>query len=286
VFGGALLAPWLYGAAQAAGHYSRAAENIASQPFHRFVNRAMLGLALIGIIPLMRTIGMNSWRALGLGPERGRFADMAAGYAFGFGSFACVAAATVTAGARHWTMDAPQEFATELAGAAFAALIIALLEEVLFRGAVFGSLRSAQPLPLAIVISSAVYALVHFFDRPPAPATVDWKTGFTTVVQMFAGFTEVDRLVPSFFTLLLAGIILAMAYHYTGTLYFSIGLHAGWVFWLKMYRVITTGQGRTTTSFWGTGKMIDGWMAVVIMGILLVGLQAWRRREIRVTNAA
>ena len=282
--GGALLAPWLHAAAHWMAQYSSSAQGIASQPFHRFVNRAMLGLALIGIWPLMRGLGIDSWRAAGLAAVPGRFSNLAAGYAFGFGSLACVAAITVTAGVRHWDMDGPIAMAILAAGAS--AVVVATIEEVLFRGALFGALRAAQSVTVAIIVSSAVYAIVHFFERPPAPETVDWSSGFTTLGRMLAGFKDAERLVPAFFTLLMAGIILAMAYQYTGTLYFSIGLHAGWIFWLKIYRATTTPDLRAHASFWGTGKLIDGWLAVAVMGMLLMGLQVWRRRYIRVDHAS
>jgi membrane protease YdiL (CAAX protease family) len=283
LIGGALLAPWLHAAAQLAGQYSSTAQDIAGQPFHRFVNRSMLGLALLGIWPLMRGIGVDSWRAVGLAGVPGRCSNLAAGYALGFGSLACVAAITVAAGVRHWVVD--DDVAGAILTASASAVAVAIIEEVLFRGALFGAMRTALSLPVAIITSSVIYAVVHFFEWPPAPETINWASGIITLIKMLAGFTDVARLVPTFFTLLLAGVILASAYQYTGALYFSIGLHAGWIFWLKMYRAATTPDGRASTSFWGTGKMIDGWLAVVIMGLLLVGLQAWRRREVKVSHA-
>ena len=56
---------------------------------------------------------------------------------------------------------------------------------------------------------------------------------------MLAGFADFHALVPGFFSLTLAGILLGLAYQRTGNLYFSIGLHAGWIFWLKTYGAFT-----------------------------------------------
>ena len=80
---------------------------------------------------------------------------------------------------------------------------------------------------------------------------------------MLGGFADFHALVPGFFNLTLAGILLGLAYQRTGNLYFSIGLHAGWIFWLKTYGAFTTGAPHAATWFWGTGKMIDGWLALV-----------------------
>ena len=66
--GGALLAPCLYWLAQSlAGTFP----HLAQSPFHRFVNRALLAVALIGIWPLFRALGAASWRELGLVMPRG-----------------------------------------------------------------------------------------------------------------------------------------------------------------------------------------------------------------------
>ena len=47
-FGGALVAPWLYWAAQSLAMHFRALQHLADSPFHRFVNRSLLMLALAG----------------------------------------------------------------------------------------------------------------------------------------------------------------------------------------------------------------------------------------------
>jgi len=66
-------------------------------------------------------------------------------------------------------------------------------------------------------------------------------------------------------SLTLAGILLGLAYQRTGNLYFSIGLHAGWIFWLKVYGAFTAGAPHAATWFWGTGKMVDGWLALWVL---------------------
>ena len=61
--GGALLAPWLYWLAQTGAH---SFPQIAGAPFHRFVDRSLLLLALAGLWPLLRALGATSWRETGL----------------------------------------------------------------------------------------------------------------------------------------------------------------------------------------------------------------------------
>jgi uncharacterized protein len=87
---------------------------------------------------------------------------------------------------------------------------------------------------------------------------------------MMRGFANWEQIVPGFFNLTLAGALLALAYQRTGNLYFSIGLHAGWIFWLKSYGALTTDVPNANAWLWGTGKMIDGWLALVVLSLTLV----------------
>src|SRR5437763_16547281 len=86
--GGALVAPWLYWLTQL---FATWFPHLAGSPFHRFVNRALLGAALIGLWPLFRSLGARSSRDLGLVSPRGQWNNIGAGFALGFLSLAIVA---------------------------------------------------------------------------------------------------------------------------------------------------------------------------------------------------
>jgi membrane protease YdiL (CAAX protease family) len=273
--GGALLAPGLYWACLFGAAHWPGLSALADVPFHRVVNRSLLALALAGLWPLLRTLRANSWAAVGLVKSGDGWRKAATGFALGFASLACAALLAVIAGARHPDYSRSLPWVWSAVGSALAtAVVVACLEELLFRGAIFGSLRRAQPWPAALLLSSAIYALVHFFERPPEPAQITWASGLVVLAQMCHGFIELDRLVPGFFTLTLAGLILGLAYQRTGTLYCSIGLHAGWIFWLKLYRGLTTEQPGANAWFWGTSNLIDGWMSLLILGPVF--LLVWR----------
>ena len=95
---------------------------------------------------------------------------------------------------------------------------------------------------------------------------------------MFRGFGNFELLFPGFFNLFVVGAILALAFQSTGNLYFSIGLHAGWVFWLKSYGLLTNRVVRNDFIIWGSGKIIDGWLATSVLlfvfGILFLRYQS------------
>ncbi|MCL5095924.1 MAG: CPBP family intramembrane metalloprotease [Candidatus Omnitrophica bacterium] len=276
--GGALLAPWAYQLASWGAAQSPALEWLAREPFHRYVNRALLVLAVAGLWPFFRGLGVRRWSDLGLGSSSGQWGRLALGFGLGLGSLAAVVFAAAAAGARQWNWaHSAADYGRQLLGAMLTAMVVAVLEEVLFRGALFGALRKGFRWPTALVVSSAFYALVHFFQRPASPLPINWSSGFVVLPGMLRGFIDLEQLVPGFLTLTLAGGLLGYLYQKSGTLHASIGLHAGWIFWLKWYGFITEPVPAANTWFWGTAKLIDGWFALIVLG--MVGLVLWHWRH-------
>ena len=280
--GAALIAPWVYHLLQFAAEHHFAFQELANFPFYRFVNRCLLFFAVLGLWPFLRSLGIRSWKDLGFAPVALHYKKGIAGFLIGFCSLAVVAALAVSFGAR--IIDLRQTgnaLVAALLGATLTAIFVAILEESLFRGALFGALRKNNPWPFALLVSSAVYALLHFFGKPATPTIINWTSGFTTLASMFGGFVDLEMLVPKFFNLLIVGVILGFAFQRTGNLYFSIGLHAGWIFWLKSYGLLTQKVPKITIWIWGNGKIIDGWLATAVLlsvfGFLFVRDQNTKR---------
>jgi membrane protease YdiL (CAAX protease family) len=253
---------------------------LANIPFHRFVNRSLLALALIGLWPLLRSVGARSCQDVGLVRPTGQWRRFTGGLLLGFVSLACLAMVVLVVGARQVnTGVSPGRVPGKLMSAALSAAVVAVLEEILFRGAIFGALRKTCRWRGALAISSAIYAIVHFFSKPQSPAEIHWTSGLAVLPAMLRGFANVEQVVPGFFNLALAGALLALAYQRTGNLYFSIGLHAGWIFWLKSYGFLTRDTAGVNPWFWGTSRLIDGWFALFVLAIALWVLWKMLPRE-------
>ena len=144
--GGALLAPWLYWLAQPGAH---SFPQIAGAPFHRYVDRSFLLLALAGLWPLLRALGATS-AATGLVPPHGQSQKFSGGLLLGFVSLAFVAGIALGFGGRIFIHGLT---AHKIVGTIFSAIAtaasVATLEEILFRGGIFGGLRRVIYWPLA-----------------------------------------------------------------------------------------------------------------------------------------
>lgn len=275
--GGALLAPWVYWAAQ---HFADTAPWLADQPFRRYVHRCMLVLALGGMWPLLRSVGARSAKELGLVNPRGQWMRLLQGFLLGFASLAVIVVLTLLFGGREFARDLDALRVLKILGeGALAAVAVGLIEEVLFRGTIFGALRKHMPWMLAALISSAAYGILHFLKRVDDMPADHWYSGLVVLGHMLGGFADWRELIPGFFNLTLAGLLLAIAYQKSGTLYFSIGLHAGWIFWRRAYGALTDvvkvdgtpiPAARDHQWFFGSTTMVDGWLAVIVLVAALI----------------
>jgi uncharacterized protein len=265
--GGALLAPWVFRFSQFLSHSS---PGVAQQPFQRFLINSLLAVAVAGLWPLFRAQGVTSFREAGLANPISHWRKLLAGLAFGLGSLAVVAVISLAAGGRVFNSVSAGRLAWKLSGAVFSAAGVAMLEEVLFRGGVFGGLRRVFHWPFALVVSSMVYAVMHFLEDAEFHGAVTWVSGLELLPWMFGGDTAWAQLAPKFLNLTLAGVLLGLAYQRTGNLWFSIGLHAGWIFWLASYRLFTADVSGASAWFWGSSRMVDGWLAFGALSLALV----------------
>jgi membrane protease YdiL (CAAX protease family) len=281
LLGGALLAPWVYWAAHGVAQLTPLAAWLVRHPFHRYEHRALLLLAVLGLWPFMRALGVRSWRDLGVSSRPGRGGRLLGGVALSVGALALTAVVVLLAGARAVdTTIVPAALARTLGRAALTASVVSILEEVLFRGGLFGGLRRGDDWRRALIVSSLLYAILHFFGRPESPATVTWWSGLALLPGMLGGFADVHRLVPDFFNILAVGIVLALAYQRTGDLYCSIGMHAGWIFGASAYGALTVRTPGVAPGYWGSGILIDGWMALLVLSLTAVALLVWLPRTV------
>jgi uncharacterized protein len=269
--GGALIAPWVYGLVQVADAILPGLHSLASKPFTKYVNRCLMVLALAGLWPIWRAANLCSWRALGLGRRPGALGQMGWGFLFGLVTLAGVVVVTVSAGVRAFDQShGVASILRHLFTAALTAILVASLEEIAFRGTLFGALRKTLSWLAALVVSSGIYALLHFLQRPGVVEQVHWNSGLVVFVEMLGGFRDWSKLIPAFLNLTLVGVILGLAYQRSGSLYFSIGLHAGWIFWLKTYGFLTEEVRPEQSWFYGTSALINGWLSALLLTLVLV----------------
>lgn len=264
--GGALLAPWAWTLVQELAPGSA----LAHQPFRRYVDRCLLGVALLGLWPMARIGWFPGWRSVGLGWHPGARGQLLRGWAGGMLSLAAVAGVAIGFGARGWNSNHPLSlYLLHVARALGAAIAVSFVEELLFRGMILGALRRRYSFGLSALASSVLFAVIHFFRRPDPPDSVGPWTGIGMLAKMLSGLADPAWLLPGFLTLGWIGWILAWCRERTGSLWLPLGLHAGWIFWFKSYQFLTVPalHSGSWAWWWGSTRLHDGWLTLLVLGL-------------------
>lgn len=158
---------------------------------------------------------------------------------------------------------------------AIPAIAASLVEEWLFRGVLLGLwLRFSKP-QAACVGTSLFFAFIHFLEPPAGSAITDPASplaGFELLGKIMLHFTNPQFFVTDFATLFVIGMILSWARLRTGSLWFPIGLHAGWIFAFKGYNLLYRGVPSHAVHPWGLGDSLRSGLLPMLTLALTVGV--------------
>jgi hypothetical protein len=287
---GALLAPPLYWFGKSVvasgilldGPLAGVHESMERAQITRYFNRSLQFSALLLAYPFTRWIGVrrgSNWLLLEKNPRR--WTHLGAGFGLAAGALLLLGWIYVEIG-YYRGHDSGKPLHRLLLSAMGTGMSVALLEEFLFRGALFGLiLRTARPLP-ALVFLSAFFAIVHFLKPPDnleLPPVV-WHTGFWLTGQIFGQFGDLKFLAAEFTLLFCVGWVLGYARLKTSSLWLSIGLHAGWVFGIKLYSGLTRKALAIAEMMpWAGPSLRVGIWSVAVVALTGMFLWWWLRRR-------
>lgn len=243
---GAALAPLVYNIGKAAVDFRLFDEDgwltrvLEQSGFGRYFNRAMLLAALICLVPLLRSLQMKRGD-LGLEKNRRWLPHFAGGFVLAGGLLLLMGGMYLQLG-----LFAERDDGTswgKVAKFMQQGLGASVLEEFLFRGLLLAVVMRTAPTFTAALFVTFFFALVHFLKPPEGlvveEAQVGAGTGFWMVGQIFARFGNPIFIAAEFATYFAVGAVLVWARLRTRSLWLGIGLHAGWVFCLKLYNDMT-----------------------------------------------
>ena len=274
IVAGAVSAPWVHSALGALG---------LEMPFHKFCLRWLQGLALVGLWPALRCLGIGARGGFGLlGRDEGLSgpaAGIGRGLLWGAGCMLVVAAILLVLEVRVLKPGslAASIVATAVVKAALTAVAVSLVEELWFRGGLYTLSKAALGIGGAITFTSVLYAAVHFVraDTAVDPAQAGWLSGFEVLGHSLNRFTSSD-IEADFAALLIAGLWLGFARWLSGSVWLCVGLHAGWVLVIQSVRRLSTlHPEQAPAGFVGQFDGFIGWFAAGVL--LAAGLLFLRR---------
>lgn len=230
-------------------------------PWWRVFRRcASIAAVLVLWWMVARRSSEHPWQNLGLAPWRAGKRPLLQGAALGFGLVLLLGLAYLACDV--WEISVTQDrwrLWRTVIGFLPAALLVAVLEELIFRGYLLQRLMACSKA-LAVLGTSAGYALVHLKPAWTWPDSAMELTG-----------------------LFILGVVLALSVLRTGHLYLAIGLHASLAYWARLNKLLVEFP---TDSSWqwlvGTNRLVNGlvpWGLLVLIGVALI---RWNRRTISV----
>jgi membrane protease YdiL (CAAX protease family) len=271
-----VISPWM---AAGADWLASNWPNVQSEryPFSRVFNRAFMFSGIILFFACRRFLRLGKISELGLAKQPKSGSDVIIGWCLAVGSMIALASVMSVAGVfTPYFRLSLSESVSRCGEALFAGLFVGLLEEIFFRGILFKGLLEHGTAIRAFVLANLFYSAIHFVKPGERYFLhgLDPLAGFRHLVSTFAPFLDPVSLLPGFTGLFLIGVILSYTYMRTASLYFAIGLHAGWIFGLKTIRVFGDYSRQDLGWTFGSAdpKIVSGvaaWVGLFIVGILV-----------------
>ena len=233
---GSLAAPPVFNFLIALGRRHEALVYLRDLEFERVVSRSVLVAAIFLVVMTSRWSGLSSLGDFGFVRRKGWLKRVGRGFLLGSGSIAVLLLFGWAAGAYAFRSGAGEALLRGVLLYLAGALLVGFIEEGFFRGMIFGAFRRSYGIAGGAILASVVFSLAHFIqpDLPYGVVYGHWYSG----LEMFPHlFNKLDFSIHSFpfcLTLFAMGLVLCSFYVRERDVYFIAGLHAGWVWVIRM----------------------------------------------------
>jgi len=245
-------------------------------PFPRIFDRTVMATLFLAMLWAARDLQLGSLLAHGFKhPAKESSLRVLRGLAVSFCTIAILFALAITAGG-----SGAADFgkvASKIPSYILSAIAIAIIEEGFFRAFLLGGMRRDFGNIGALLASSAFYAVAHLVRSPARFYVTQFEpaAGLMTLAHSMDQLSHPATAIPTLIGLFLLGIVLGEAYLLTGSVYFSIGLHCGFVLGAKLWPKIIL--NRATLPWWIAGAgpvpLIAGAAAWAIALVILLSLR-------------
>ena len=279
VVAAALIAPWVGAFVDVLGFRF---------PFPRIFDRIVMITLAVVMIRSAKPLKLGARLKAGFANPVANLGRVARGFAIAIMAVAAIwTAATVISGSG---VAGSLKLLTHLPGTLAAALLIAIIEEAFFRAILLDGMRDDFGSRPALVLSAAVYALAHLV-RAPARFQLHGihpLAGLGVLAASFGQFSDPAAVIPPLIGLFLLGLVLGQAFLLTGTVYFSLGMHAGFVVGAKSWRFVTAAGDSLPIWLVGDARppLIGGAGAWIIALTLLLLIKPLSGTTARTSNRA
>jgi membrane protease YdiL (CAAX protease family) len=244
-------------------------------PFPRIFDRTVMVTLFLAMLWAARDLQLGALLARGFKhPRKESSLRVLRGLAVSFCAIAILFALALTAGGS----DAANfgAVASRVPGYILSAIAIAIIEEGFFRAFLLGGMRNDFGNMGALLASSAFYAVAHLVRSPAHFYVTRYEptAGLMNLAHSMDQLSHPASAIPTLIGLFLLGFVLGKAYLLTGSVYFSIGLHCGFVLGAKLWPKIIINHA--TQPWWiagpGAVPLVSAPAAWIIAIVILLAL--------------
>ena len=245
-------------------------------PFARIFDRAVMATMLITLLLFARRLALMDFLLRGFRNPRIGFGQAVRGLVLAAGAIGVLFVLTAFAGG-------------EISGAVIAssmmrylpaAVLIGAIEESFFRAFLLAGMEQEFGSFGALIVSSAIYALVHVARSPARVYLTQFEP--TAGVKTLVAYAERmfhPEVGPLLFGLFLLGLVLGAALILTRRVYCSLGLHVGFVLGAKTWRLAVSGTIPRWIAGPGAVPLVAAPAGWVISAIMLIFLPLFLRNQ-------
>lgn len=163
-------------------------------------------------------------------------------------------------------------------------IMASVIEEIVFRGILLGIFLRAMRPSRAIIALSVLFAALHFLEPSPGVKVLEPESmtaGLWLLGHIIGRFAEPMTLIAGLCTLTGVGLVLAYARWRTASLWMPIGLHAGWVFGIFVFKALTWPVAKLdpTFRFFIGYTLKEGLAPLIVVGLTGVAVHFLTRRQ-------
>ena len=149
-----------------------------------------------------------------------------------------------------------------------AGLLLALAEEIIFRGFLWDFVRNGRHKTLeGILPLSLVFALLHFSHCDAGSSSNIFVQSSQCALHSITDIPQQFRL-EFFLCVFLLSLLLCGLRMQTQTLWGAVGFHQGLIMTLFVLRKCIRYPETAASHFWGTGHLTDSWFVVAVLCLL------------------
>ncbi|MBM4067031.1 MAG: CPBP family intramembrane metalloprotease [Planctomycetes bacterium] len=241
--------------------------------FGKVMRRIILAVAILIIFLFRKSLMINSLSTIGIKHTTGWWEHLQMGFFLSTGIFILYTSFLFIMGTKILEVDAKSlaDLFFQLFKILLIAGLVGCIEEIFFRGFILQSFLRDMHTVSAVCAGSLFYSLLHFF-RVKLLVSPGFQPfiGFEVIYQSFAKLLiNFNTSMPTIIGIFLVGVVLSYACLRTNSLYFAIGLHAGWIFLIKTNILLFDHVGTNFRWLFGDSKVVTG---VLGWGLLVITL--------------